>query len=321
MSNTAFADRIRRHSMILVRRRQGVLPSGQPDETRNQGQSRAVHVVLVSVVTELRYVEITPGMTNYQPWKSCCGVEFAPYTVELVEWGTDYPDRVCVSKAGYPESFVSRMHREARDAILSRNASEEEMSTSIEKLGKLFTGRGPDWVQNQAGDEWCYEASFNGVFSSERLFPRGTDLGLEHLHVELSYPAEVHIHSCGIRDGCARHLARAPKHCHLASQSNWNGRSPRTKLQPHPSCWRTWCGASLSVTAPPFRCMSTHSGKLFEQIRGRNRKMTREAAPREIDSRPDSGTHASPVAANRGRTTRSRPEKSPSSTGSRWRPR
>jgi hypothetical protein len=206
--NTFRNERLRRHSMILVRRREGVFPSGQPEKNDNQNLNRVVHVVLVSSVAELREDDITSDMTNRESWVSCCGVEFAPYTIELVDWGTGYPHKVCVSKAGYPETFVSRMHREARDVILGRTATEEDITASIATLDRLFANCGRDWIRNEEGDGRTYEASFNGVFSGDRLFPRGIDLGLQYLHVELLYPGEVHLHSCGIRDGCSRHLVR-----------------------------------------------------------------------------------------------------------------
>lgn len=85
---------------------------------------------------------------------------------------------------------------------------EKDMMTSIGALAKVLMTHGRDWVRDEDGYRWVYEASFNGVFSGGRLFPRGTDLGLQPLHVELHYPGEVRIHSCGVRDGCSRHQVR-----------------------------------------------------------------------------------------------------------------
>jgi hypothetical protein len=91
---------------------------------------------------------------------------------------------------------------------LRQNASDEDIDASIALVDKVFEERGGDWVRDIEGVTWIYEASFNGVFPGDRLCPRGRDIGLARLAVEVPYPGAVHIHACGVRDGCSRHLAR-----------------------------------------------------------------------------------------------------------------
>lgn len=192
------------HRMTLVRLRDGVFPSGQPvpADHPSQGQARVAHIVLGEVVLE-------PGMmVNIEPVTACCGLVFAPGTLEIVAWGTVWPHEVCIGRSNHPRSFVSRVHRHAQDTRLLLDASDEDMDASIALLEKTFVERGRDWIRNDDGNSWTYEASFNGVFPGDRLFPRGRDIGLERLTVQVPYPGKVHIHACGVRDGCSRHLVR-----------------------------------------------------------------------------------------------------------------
>jgi hypothetical protein len=206
MNNLAVDTRMTRLHMMLVREKDNASATGQPGSTGNQDLDHPVHVVLVTTVTELDRIDITPEMTNSEPWTTCCGVVFAPGTVELVAWGTRKPHEECEHESTYPRTFVERMYREARDEALSFNVSEEDMTDSIVALDNVLTKRGRDWVRNTAGNKWTYEASFNGAFYSNHMLPRGVDIGLQPLRVELLIPGEVYVHSCGIRDGCRRHL-------------------------------------------------------------------------------------------------------------------
>jgi hypothetical protein len=185
-----------------------VLPNGQSSKVDGDDRARSVHVVRTTSVGELEHADISPVMTNTKQWTSCCDVVFAPGTVELVAWGTQSPHEGCVRKSGYPQSFVKRMHHEACN-VLRRASADDDMSESIAVLDSVLTKRGSDWARNKRGDEWLYEASFNGVFSNKRMFPRGVDIGLQPLHVELLYPGTVQINSCGVRDGCSLHAVRA----------------------------------------------------------------------------------------------------------------
>ena len=196
--------------MPLVRLLDGVLPSGRPAPAGHPCRShgRPVHIVSEEFV-------VTPGsdggpgaVVSTEPVIACCGLVFEPGTVEAVAWGTVWPHEVCVRMTGHPRSFVSRVYREARDTALRLNASDGDMDTSIALLEKVLAARGQDWTRDDEGDVWAYEASFNGVFPGDRLYPRGRDIGLEQLTVEIPYPDVVHIHACGVRDGCSHHLAR-----------------------------------------------------------------------------------------------------------------
>lgn len=192
-----------RRGMTLVRLRDGVFPSGQsvPADHPGKGFDRPVHIVVKDLGPE-------PGMWGVEPLVSCCGWVFEPGTLELVAWGTVLPHEVCVLKTGVPRTFVSRVYREARDSLLRSEASEEDVGASIASVEKMLANRGPDWVRDVGSDVWTYEGSFNGVFSKERIYPRGLDIGLSRLVVQVPYPGTVHIHSCGLLDGCPRHTVR-----------------------------------------------------------------------------------------------------------------
>lgn len=198
-----------RQGMTLVRLRDGVFPSGLPvpaDHSR-RSRERPVHIVPKELVVEPNG-NGSGAVVGNEPVTACCGVVFEPGTVEAVAWGTVWPHEVCVQKTGDPRSFVSRVYREARDWTSRLDASDEDFEASIALVEGVLAARGRDWVQDDEGDMWTYEASFSGVFPGNRLYPRGRDIGLERLAVEISYPGVVHIHACGVRDGCSRHLVR-----------------------------------------------------------------------------------------------------------------
>jgi hypothetical protein len=92
--------------------------------------------------------------------------------------------------------------------LLRRSAADEDIDASVDKVTTVLLGHGTDWVRDDAENVWTYEASFNGVFPGDRLYPRYRDLGLERLTVQVPYPGAVHIHACGVRDGCSRHVTR-----------------------------------------------------------------------------------------------------------------
>ena len=105
-----------RHGMTLVRLLDGVLPSGRPAPAGHPCRShgRPVHIVSEEFV-------VTPGsdggpgaVVSTEPVIACCGLVFEPGTVEAVAWGTVWPHEVCVRMTGHPQSFVSRVYREAR---------------------------------------------------------------------------------------------------------------------------------------------------------------------------------------------------------------
>lgn len=194
--------------MTLVRLRDGVFPSGKPvpSDHPGKGLDRPVHVVARDLVP-------VPGVSGIEPLVSCCGLVFEPGTLELVAWGTVWPHEVCVLKTGVPWTYVSRAYREARDSLLRSEASEEDMGASIASVEKILANRGPDWVRDIGSNAWTYESSFNGVFPKERIYPRGLDIGLSRLVVQVPYPGTVHIHSCGLLDGCSRHSARTETFC------------------------------------------------------------------------------------------------------------
>jgi hypothetical protein len=198
----------RRQGMTLVRLQAGVLPSGLPADQPCLSHKRPVHVVPEALMVKANSDGGPGAVAGTEPVAACCGLEFEPGAVEAVAWGTVWPHEVCVRKTGHPRSFVSRVYREARDWMLRTNASDEDIDASTALMEKVLLARGRDWVQDESGDIWTYEASFNGVFPGDRLHPRGRDIGLERLTVEVPYPGVVHIHACGVRDGCSRHLAR-----------------------------------------------------------------------------------------------------------------
>jgi hypothetical protein len=200
----ADTQNVRRHGMTLVRQRDGMFPSGLPvpADDPSRDHERSVHIAPEAVRLE------PDSVVNVEPVASCCGLVFEPGSVEIVPWGTVWPHEVCVRNSNHSRTFVSRVHREAQDTALFLTASDEDMDASIALLAKAFAQRGRDWVQDDEGDVWTYEASFNGVFPGDRLYPRGRDIGLERLTVAIPYPGTVHIHACGVRDGCSRHRAR-----------------------------------------------------------------------------------------------------------------
>lgn len=204
----ADAWRAYRQGMTLVRVREGVLPSGLPVAADHPCQERLVHVVPEELVMERDAAGGQGLVASRKPITACCGVMFQPGTLEAVAWGTVWPHEVCVRKTGHPHSFVSRVYRDARDRMLCQNASHDDLDASVTLVEKVFVARGQDWVRDEERDLWTYEASFNGVFPGDRMCPRGRDIGLERLTVEIAYPGAVHIHACGVRDGCSHHLAR-----------------------------------------------------------------------------------------------------------------
>jgi hypothetical protein len=167
-----------------------------------------VHIVAAELAVKLGREDELGTVVGIEPVVSCCGLIFEPSTVEVVSWGTAVPHEVCALKSGYPRSFVSRVSQEARDSALRRDASDEDMDASVQTMATLLAARGRDWVCDEHGDSWTYEASFNGVFPGDRLYPRYRDIGLERLEVWVPYPGAVHIQACGVRDGCSRHVAR-----------------------------------------------------------------------------------------------------------------
>ena len=62
-----------------------------------------------------------------------------------------------------------------------------------------------DWTNANDSEDWVYTASFNGALIGEYRFPRGVDVGLDSLSVELVRPHVLRVHSCGVRDGCPKH--------------------------------------------------------------------------------------------------------------------
>jgi hypothetical protein len=190
----------RHRGMTLVRLRDDPLSLGLSVPPAHPSRDR-VHIVPNDVRLGL------DATTNADPVTTCCELVFEAGSVETVPWGTAAPHEECVRTSGHPRSFVSRLDREARD-LLRRKESDEDIAASILLLERTFEARGRDWSQDDEGDVWTYEASFNGVFPGDRLCPRGRDIGLERLTVDIPYPGTVNIHACGVRDGCSRHLVR-----------------------------------------------------------------------------------------------------------------
>jgi hypothetical protein len=212
-----------RRGMVLVRRREAVLPTGEPLATAPApaepvlaDKGRPVHIVhgRYTIKDSCRPDRDTPppqsltDVTNTIPWESCCGTVFAPGTVELVAWGGVFdPHGQCIRKTGESFSFVERLFREARDTELHLAASLEDMESAIVALNEVMVKRDRDWVCVSEGDFWTYEGSF-GAFPGHRINPRGVDLGLERLAVQIPFPGTVYVHTCGVRDGCPKHRTR-----------------------------------------------------------------------------------------------------------------
>lgn len=196
----------RRQGMTLVRLRDDMSPSGTPVD--RPSHERSVHIVPEDLEVRPNSTSDPGQVVSVKPITACCGVVFQPGTLETVAWGTVWPHEVCVRKTGHPRSFVSRVYQDARDWMLCQDASDEDLVASIALVDNVFAARGRDWVRDDERELWMYEASFNGVFAGDRLYPRGRDIGLLRLTVEHAYPGAVHINACGVRDGCSSHLAR-----------------------------------------------------------------------------------------------------------------
>lgn len=212
-----------RHNMVLVRDREG----GYANPLKQ------VHIVPTSKIKAPEPDKDTPDppkryppapmppleeITNATPWETYCGTVIEPEGAEPVAWGSEFEIHdECVRNSGHPSSYVKRMLREARDMELRyRDSSSGEdggdreaaMTASMATLNEVLAGRDRDWVcDDDEGDWWTYEGSFGGAFPGDLIQPRDVDMGLERLTVQIPFADTVYIHSCGVRDGCPKHIS------------------------------------------------------------------------------------------------------------------
>lgn len=195
----------RRAVMTLVQLKEGVYATGDRVIEGHPEPPRVTHIVPGD------YVELERLARDYPLRRilSCCGAAFAPGTLEEVAWGTVHPHKLCVMKAHVQASYVERLCRAAEDHTLDTMADPIERAAAVALLEKVLDQRGVDWIQDDGhkGD-WEYTASFNGVFEGDARYPREQDLGLEMLSVRVVGAERVHINSCGVRDGCSKHVQR-----------------------------------------------------------------------------------------------------------------
>lgn len=104
-----------------------------------------------------------------------------------------------------------RWHREMEDDEIDRDVDFNELASAVALLRKLV-GKRDGWERDARYEtdmwlekDWVFTPSFNGVFIGDRLYPRTTDVGLEPLQVQLVGATRIHLHSCGVRDGCEPH--------------------------------------------------------------------------------------------------------------------
>lgn len=110
---------ILRQGMMLVRRRDGVLPDGQPTPVNKEFRHPVVHIVLLSTIPDAYANDATSGTVNADSWSTCCGVVFMPGTAEAMNWADQMPHPLCAKKAGLPLSAAQRLHDEARESDIA----------------------------------------------------------------------------------------------------------------------------------------------------------------------------------------------------------
>jgi hypothetical protein len=175
----------------LVRLRDDVSPAGE------DSPARVVHLVP-------QPTEETVGDGSGDVG-TCCGGQLVAGTWEDVAWGTLWPHAVCVERARVRRSVLERAFQAAEN---ESSSSDEEWASSFKRVEKIVNQR-EDWTNAKDSEDWVYTASFNGALTGEYRFPRGVDVGLEPLSVELVRPYVFRVHSCGVRDGCPKHAVQA----------------------------------------------------------------------------------------------------------------
>jgi hypothetical protein len=87
----------------LVRLREGVFATG--DEVGdNSPPPRVPHLV-----------DVTVDMESPKRITTCCGLEFAPHTLEEVPWIELLPHAVCLRRSSWPRREIEAEFSEARD--------------------------------------------------------------------------------------------------------------------------------------------------------------------------------------------------------------
>jgi hypothetical protein len=172
----------------LVRLGEGVSPVGEG------GPARVVHLA----------PQKTAG-DNADDVETCCGGQLVAGTWEVVAWGTLWPHAVCVERSPVGRSELERAFQAAENLSVG---SDEEWASSFKLAEKIVHPR-EDWTNASDSEDWVYTASFNGALTGEYRFPRGVDVGIEPLSVELVRPYVLRVHSCGVRDGCPKHAVRS----------------------------------------------------------------------------------------------------------------
>lgn len=179
----------------LVRLREDAVPAGEDSPTR------VVH--LVEHTTEGTEGDGEGDGTD--DVQTCCGAQLVASTWEGVAWGTLWPHAVCVERAPVRRVGLEWVFQAAEN---ESSGSDEEWAASFKLVEKIVNPR-EDWTNAADSEDWVYTASFNGALSGEYRFPRGVDMGLEPLSVELVRPYVLRVHSCGVRDGCPKHAVQS----------------------------------------------------------------------------------------------------------------
>jgi hypothetical protein len=179
-----------------VRLQEGVYATGKAVEDSGH-VFRVVH--LVRDTADLHAPE---GVT------ACCGASFAPGTLVEVPWGETWPHNVCVTRAPWSRRAMEASFLAAEIQAGLGGRSDEEMAASFAACERLMKARF-DWATASDAGGWEFSASFNGILVGDHRFPRGRDLGLEPLTAELVRASVFRIYSCGVRDGCPKHVTRS----------------------------------------------------------------------------------------------------------------
>lgn len=110
---------ILRQGMMLVRRRDGVLPDGRATPVNKEFRQPVAHIVLLSTFPDTYREDVASGTVNADSWSTCCGVVFVPGTAEVMSWADQMPHPLCVKKASLPPSAAQRVHDEARESDIA----------------------------------------------------------------------------------------------------------------------------------------------------------------------------------------------------------
>lgn len=193
-----------RSGIKLVRLREGIYVDGSPVEPERGVPRRVVHLLTGEMVT-LDFNEGTPWEERL-PAVSCCGVAFPPGTFEEVPWGTELPHKLCMATTRIPHSYIERLFLDAQE-VSRRMSFDDKAHDLVSRTLQSLLGKRSDWEFVEDDGVWTYTASFSGVFTEDARFPRGRDMGLELLEISLAGGTHVRVNSCGVRDGCPKHLA------------------------------------------------------------------------------------------------------------------